>query len=459
MAIALHPLGISTDPQQVIVGRDGWLYLGDSYESTRTVDRRSASEADIALGREIGHAVEAWDLYLATQGVKLFRVMIGPNKGSIYPEHLPNWAKPASPNATDALLAGTGNSKYIDLRKPLLKAKKEQQADLYYKTDTHWNHLGAAVAFQEFAQQSKSDAPEIKWLEPKDYAVIGINPRIGGDLANFLRLSDYFSDQDPIISALQLPIKTIHTDFDTKQVLYQGGNPSIGAPQKPLLVQSIDALNKKKVLWLRDSFGVAMSPLMAVIFSDVLQIHWGEAIKPGGRLIQLVEEWKPDYVFFTVVERGARNKWFTASPPAIVFPKEDSFKPQREVRLLKFNDISEVDYKNQFKINGEDPFFDFSISDNIKPSETRYLNIDFTCNDRSESIPVQIFWLESGISNFDEDHSQKIILKTGNNLIDLKTLVKLSKAESISRIRFDIDAKNSCAIFQMKAPIFGINSR
>ena len=27
-----YPLGISTDPKQVIIGRDGWLYLGDEYE-------------------------------------------------------------------------------------------------------------------------------------------------------------------------------------------------------------------------------------------------------------------------------------------------------------------------------------------------------------------------------------------------------------------------------------------
>ena len=38
-------------------------------------------------------------------------------------------------------------------------------------------------------------------------------------------------------------------------------------------------------------------------------------LKPG-RLASLVERWKPDYVFITVVEREERHKLFAAMPPA-----------------------------------------------------------------------------------------------------------------------------------------------
>ena len=54
---------------------------------------------------------------------------------------------------------------------------------------------------------------------------------------------------------------------------------------RPLLVKSADSLNNKKVLWLRDSFGIGMSSLMAASFSDVLQSNWAEAIKPDGRFV------------------------------------------------------------------------------------------------------------------------------------------------------------------------------
>lgn len=33
-AALLYPLGISTDPNQVIIGKNDWLYLGDLYEKT-----------------------------------------------------------------------------------------------------------------------------------------------------------------------------------------------------------------------------------------------------------------------------------------------------------------------------------------------------------------------------------------------------------------------------------------
>lgn len=317
LAIALYPLGISTDPKQVIIGRDGWLYLGDMHAQTVSVDRRPPTAAEIELGKQIGAATDAWDAYLSSKGVKLFRVMIGPNKGTIYPEHMPGWAKPASPNATDALFAGTSKMLYIDLRTALLEAKASQSHDLYYKTDSHWNFLGAGFAFRAFAQQVGSAAPDLRWPSNSAYDFTRSIPHEGGDLANFLRLSANLSDSVPMIHALDLPVETTQSDFDTKQIIHQGGNSMIGAPAKPLLVKSVGALNNKKVLWLRDSFGGGMSPLMAATFSDVLQLHWREAIKPGGRFVQLVEKWKPDYVFLTVVERDSKEGDFAVFPPPI----------------------------------------------------------------------------------------------------------------------------------------------
>lgn len=458
MAKFLYPLGISTDPLQVIVGRDGWLYLGDAYELTRTTDRRAASDADMALGKQIGHSTEAWDAYLSTKGVKLFRIMIGPNKGTIYSEYLPSWAKPASPNATDALISGTRATKYIDLRASLLKAKEVQISDLYYKTDTHWNYLGAAIAFQAFAQQASPLAPELQWPSQSTYEPTRVDYRPGGDLANFLRLTASLSDQEPIVNAASLPIETTQTDFDTQKILHQGGNPAVSSPQNPLLVRSIGALNKKRVLWLRDSFGNAMSPLMAATFSDVLQLHWGEAIRPGGRFLQLIEEWKPDYVFFTVVERGARNPWFTAYPPPAIIPNSSAYKKSRSTSFFEFNHLSKLGTENEFQITGDDPFFDIALSSTATPSEARYLSIDITCNDKSTSVPLQLFWLESGRPYFNEDHSAKLMFLTGNNIIDLHTIKGFQSSEKLSRIRIDIDAKNSCSHFKLSAPTFGVNA-
>lgn len=312
----LYPLGISTNPKQVLIGHGAWLFLGDSYEQTRTVGMRPPTSEDVALGQKIGAASSAWDAWLATQGVKLFRIMMGPNKGSIYPETLPTWAKTVSPNATDALFAGTGGVIYLDLRKPLLLAKAQQPIPLYYKTDTHWNAWGAALAFRAFAEQAGLAAPELLWPAADSYEVLRVDPRGGGDLANFLRMQAYLSDVEPVLRGPSPALTTTQFDFETKKVIFQGGNPVVGSPQKPLLVSSPGALNKRRVLWLRDSFGSVMSPLMAATFSDVLQLHWSEGFSSPERFIKLVNEFKPEYVFFTVVERSARSAAFAVFPPA-----------------------------------------------------------------------------------------------------------------------------------------------
>lgn len=456
-ALFLYPFGISTNSKQVMVGRDGWIFLGDQYEQALTIDRRPATKADFVIGQQIGSATEAWDAYLASKGVRLFRIMIGPNKGTIYPEYLPFWAKPSSPNATDALLAGTGKVHYVDLRGALLTAKANQPEALYYKTDTHWNSLGAAVAFQAFAQQVGGAAPEIQWPSQKAYKLIRVDPRGGGDLANFLRLQAYLSDSEPAIHASSLPLETSQSDFDTMELLNQGGNPRVGSPTKPLLVKSVGALNKKKVLWLRDSFGTALSPLMAATFSEVIQLHWDEAIKPGGRFVQLVEEWKPDYVFFTVVERAARDPWFVAYPPPVIISRGVGFKPTRTASMVSSNHLLKGATDSEFQMIGNDPFVDFALSNAANPSEAHYLDLDLTCVDGSPSVPLQLFWLEDGQPHFDEEHSAKFSFRTGPNLIDLRTIPKWGSATAISRIRVDIDDQNSCTTFKLNNPSLGLN--
>lgn len=315
LARILYPQGISTAPKQVIIGYDDWLFLGDEYQDSISYARRTPTEKDIALGRQIGDAAQAWDAYFASKGVKLFRVMVAPDKGTIYPEHLPLWARPASPGVTDALFSGTSAAPYVDLRRALLDAKGKHQQALYYKTDSHWNTLGTAIAFRHFAQQVGAAAPEITWPSAAAYELSSVTSKNGGDLANFLRLTNWLSDVEPMVRAYEPAAPASRYDFDAKKFTGVGPNLMLGSPLTPVLITSESALNKKKVLWLRDSFGAAMSPLMSATFSDVLQLHWSKAVNPDGRLVPLVEEFKPDYVFYTVVERFAMSEWFAIHPP------------------------------------------------------------------------------------------------------------------------------------------------
>jgi hypothetical protein len=318
LATLLYPLGISTSPGKVVIGLDGWLFLGNDFEHIISDGRQGITPKTIADAEKIGSAAEAWETWLRGNGVKLYRIMIGPNKESIYPELMPFWSRPLPPTATDALIAGTGSTRYLDIRGTLQQAKATQQEALYFKTDTHWNSLGAGIAFRAFAKEVASAAPELRWPSDNAYELIGGGSRAGTDLIRILRLQDDVVNPSTIISVQGIPVETTQYEFDTKKIIRAGGNPEVSIQlDQPVLIRSSGALNTRRVLWLRDSFGSALSPFMAVTFNEVLQIHWIDAFKSGGRFAELVRAWKPDYVFVTVVERSARSDLSAARPPPV----------------------------------------------------------------------------------------------------------------------------------------------
>ena len=159
---SLYNFGISIDSANAIIGYDDWIFLGD-YNSNLTVARRGVTSKQIELGLQISKAAVAWNRYLNTKGVRLYRIMIAPNKGTIYPEFLPDWAKPAISSPTDALINSISDTIYVDLRAPLLEAKKAYDAILYCQTDTHWNSLGAMVGFRYFSHRIRSSDASIRW--------------------------------------------------------------------------------------------------------------------------------------------------------------------------------------------------------------------------------------------------------------------------------------------------------
>lgn len=322
-----YPHGISTNPSQVFIGKEDWLYLGEQYGEAVSRGRHGTTVEDEKIAGAIGHATESWSKWLNLHGVRVFRVMLGPDKGTIYPEFLPDWAQPAAETATDTLLANVSQGLYVDTRPALKTAKLQFSESLYYKTDTHWNSLGAWIAFRAFEKDIARVEPDLQLLSENQVRISKVNQRQGGDLAKFLSLKETLRDSEVVVDILSdRPIETRQYDFQTGRLKRAGGNPRIHSAQRPLLVKSDQALNQKKVLWLRDSFGTAMAPFMAATFSETLQLHY-DAANPG-LFARLVETFKPDYVFITVVERGARRKRFGSLPPLMA----SSGKPQNLTR-------------------------------------------------------------------------------------------------------------------------------
>lgn len=128
-----------SDQEDVLLGREGWLFYRetvDDYLRTNPLSERQLFGAarTLALLQE----------YAADRGARLY-VTVAPNKASLYPEYLPQVGKPLGDRSDVERLIPRLEEQgvaYIDLFSPF----QEREEVLYYRTDSHWNVRGAALA-------------------------------------------------------------------------------------------------------------------------------------------------------------------------------------------------------------------------------------------------------------------------------------------------------------------------
>lgn len=447
----VFPLGLSLDSEQVVIGKEGWLYLGDQYKENITTRRNGVSIAEVERAKDLQLGLAQWDSYFKSKGVRVFQVMMGPDKKTIYPEYLPDWAKPAVTTRTDALLSGEHSDLISDIRPSLITAKKEYENDLYYKTDTHWNSLGAWVAFSAFIKDVSVDKGLIEgdWLSNDQVSVSSVSPAEGGDLSNFLRLK--IIDERPIMT-LGKEINVTRIDFNTGEIKGDRGNPDVSPPTSPLLFKNPEALNSAKVLWLRDSFGGPITPYMSATFSETLQVHYNYVNSTS--LVDLVESFKPDYIFITSVERELIDLNIGLSELPVQSGIERSnqvFGGGTETVRSGLNDI-DID-GNEYIVTGfEDPYIVFNFQQPVDTTQNTTIAFSLNCSDRTEEIGLQLFWHKIGDSNFSENNSIRFSTVTGDVTVNLGMNRNWLEADRVGRLRVDLDSSSKCNQFSLSEP-------
>lgn len=138
--------------ENVLLGRDGWLFYAPTIHDYTGDAPMTARELYCA----------ARTLYLLQEYAENrgggFLFTAAPNKNTLYPEYMPERTRLGGASNMDALYAlldGMGVS-YLDLREVfarpsgpscLLRDELAHQGEpLYFKTDSHWNARGAALA-------------------------------------------------------------------------------------------------------------------------------------------------------------------------------------------------------------------------------------------------------------------------------------------------------------------------
>lgn len=424
MSSLLYPLGISIDPDQVVIGRDGWLFLGNAHDTVISANSMDLKPELFEEARLRDATLAAWEYWYSQQGIVFLGQALLPNKETIYSNKTPKWASPKRPSKTDALISMPFAAHYFDARPGLIEEELTRpEAGLYFKTDTHWNAWGGWLGYLSLGKWLKRHQPEIGWPVTDDVSLKGWSLVPGGDLARFLRIGSTLKDQKP--------------EVDTSKLEQNSLNP------------------QKKLLWLRDSFGDAWEPYITATFSDVSVLHWREALSNGAvKLLNLVKEYKPDYILYSVVERSAYAEQFKVAPPLLVLsPKRDRAEGVAQNLKLIGRHHLEVGKKDGWhKVTGNDPFLEYEITGLPRTSEFKILSFELECKGQlNQPVQMQIFWTMTGSPDYVQDkQSVAYGVMPGASRVYLGTSPQWLLAQRVGKkLRIDVESTDSCKEFML----------
>ena len=276
---------VSSDPESVLFGADGYLFHNSKSDSIYQSysNQKLITEADLEriYKKQLG-----FKNTFAKSGIK-YIVGFFPNKHSIYPEKLPfsmklQIQKDTSFASKIVSYFDERNFQIIDVREDLLNGK--DQGQLYLKFDTHWNALGAHVAYQAFFEQTFNEFN----ISPYDdtYFEIEYEEKRNGDLTSMIgvkKMTSYY-DNKPIfkLKNKDLGFEKIATD---------------GFPNATTITLNEKCGNTDTVIVFRDSYTSEMVQFLSLHFYKVVYI-WDSKID-----MDLVDKCEADIVMSLTVER------------------------------------------------------------------------------------------------------------------------------------------------------------
>jgi hypothetical protein len=260
---------------QVIAGKDGWLYYAPTVNDFTGAGTLSDDEI-----KQIADSFSRVNRLCEEHGAKL-TVIIAPNKNEVYPEHMPDTFKKSEKETNlDKLLnalSGAGIDA-PDMRKMLCV-----EPDLYYKTDTHWNAKGAAIAADHIIEKY---APETEYRYSGEVA--GSRDGFKGDLYGLL-----FPDR-----------KTDEKELSDKTYLFNG-KPAYRYVEQPASMMDIEIETEGidagggKLLVYRDSFGSELIPLLSGSFEYARYLRSNMPYE-----LEFIKTDEPDAVVFVIAQRN-----------------------------------------------------------------------------------------------------------------------------------------------------------
>lgn len=279
--IYVTALGRSPAPDKVVIGEDGWLFLGEYFgdiiKESKGIKTLNEEERKLM----VDNVVRSKE-FLKGKGIDYF-LTIAPNKHSVYGEHLP--IAKVGPNILETFTKDIGKKvNFIDLKKDY---DKNGPDILFDKTNTHFNGIGAFEASNTLIEEMRKKYPDIPSLIREDYTKSLYNPKTD-ELTRMLRVENKLDK----ITFMNTSGKRANTG--PKQLPVPDRFPMKNFYEK----RYVNEGKPYKVLMFGDSFMGQMVPFLKTQFGEVTFV--GENMLNS----EAVMIDKPDIVIQEIVERG-----------------------------------------------------------------------------------------------------------------------------------------------------------
>lgn len=143
----------------VIAGRDGWLFYNSALHDY--TGENVLSDEEIV---KIADYVEAMSEKCEKAGKK-FVFVIAPNKMEVYGKYMPYYYVESRTDGNyEKLIKELSSRKvaYTDLKKLFKEDNTYPGVTLYHKLDSHWNNLGASLAYTEIMNKAGINATDYR---------------------------------------------------------------------------------------------------------------------------------------------------------------------------------------------------------------------------------------------------------------------------------------------------------
>jgi len=273
--------------EKVILGNEGWLFYWEGASKNSFYNKNPFEHDDLG---KFGSMLKEANHMAKDMGAS-FIVSVYPNKHNVYLEKMPTRFK----KGLNKQMSRQNQTKlFLDqLKIPyvaherIVTSKKDMNLPLYQKNDSHWNALGAFIAYQELVSNfNESQVGPPLSLEDFDLTV---ENNYNGDLLNIMGVDNkhkFFKDEKINLIPKKHALLFFNTEIDNK---------------KSRISHNLHSNNTLTLLIFGDSFTFELLNFIPFHFKKVVFVR-GFKIDSD-----LIRYYNPNIVLYGIVNRNLEN--------------------------------------------------------------------------------------------------------------------------------------------------------